>query len=248
MGAMQDLLGEPPLCPECHEPIWEADAVRGRWRRVHSRCVTRRRERLRRVRAARRRRERWEDVDRMVRAQKNAWMGLGRAVEDRNLVVQRAERAHLAWVRSDIRLMALLLNLRSPLIWLACGQTPDRDPQAEAREDRTDTGVVMRVIDELGTDAVSRIADMVGWEGVRPWLSCRPPLRRTPAIPCDYREQIETPRRIADGMPDGTYRADLDDEPLVVSVDQILDRMWREDATDPTRSPSRLRPWRPDHA
>lgn len=49
---MSNVFGEPPACLECGRPVEQLDPIHGRYRTVHSWCVNRRRERLRREREA----------------------------------------------------------------------------------------------------------------------------------------------------------------------------------------------------
>lgn len=47
---MSSIFGDPPACLECGRPVEQLDPIHGRYRTVHSWCVNRRRERLRRER------------------------------------------------------------------------------------------------------------------------------------------------------------------------------------------------------
>lgn len=123
---------EQPLCPECGRPVWETDPSRGRYRIVHGMCVERRRERLRKLRRGRKMIEQAEELRVLNTRTTKAWLQLNRSIRERNETCYELDRTHLAWVRSDIRIAAMVMNLRSDLLDQAVGSGPDR---------KTDTGL-----------------------------------------------------------------------------------------------------------
>lgn len=123
---------EQPLCPECGRPVWEIDPSRGRYRIVHGMCAERRRERLRKLRRGREMIEQAEELRVLNTRTTKAWLQLNRSIRERNETCYELDRTHLAWVRSDIRIAAMVMNLRSDLLDQAVGSGPDR---------KTDTGL-----------------------------------------------------------------------------------------------------------
>ncbi|PST48947.1 hypothetical protein COO72_05405 [Bifidobacterium callitrichos] len=119
---------------------------------------------------------------------------------------------------------------------------PASKPLTEHEEQERDVTTVRRVLHELGQDSLNLIADLVDWNGERPWRFDRT-ITREGSIPNEFHEQIPDP---GDRTDFSTWTYDLENTLLHIPVKHVIDRMWTQDATNEHHSPQQLRKYNPN--
>lgn len=140
-----------------------------------------------------------------------AGRGLGRAVADRNEEADRADRSLVRECYWSVRLMVALMALEPMTL------VDYREPWA------TD------LARSIGSRAMDRIADLMGWMDARPWTTDPDIGPDRPARALAGRWPEPGPEEWAE------WRSDLDQKDTLtrrtIDMTDIVDRIWQEDHT-----------------
>lgn len=140
-----------------------------------------------------------------------AGRGLGRAVADRNEEADRADRSIVRECYWSVRLMVALMALE-PMTLVRYREPWARD-----------------LARSIGSRAMDRIADLMGWMDARPWTTDPDIGPDGPARALAGRWPEPGPEEWAE------WRSDLDQKDFLtrrtIDMTDIVDRIWQEDHT-----------------